>query len=67
MEKSMYGAVRLLLEYGGDPQPVSLVEGDTPLHAALKIGLDMDKGRLMFFHICRWMQQENCLSTMLQY
>ncbi len=44
MEKPDYGALDLLLVYGANPMQVTLQEGDTPLHAALTIGLAKDKG-----------------------
>lgn len=37
----------LLLTEGADPRGISLTEGDTPLHAALHIFLDVE-GRLLF-------------------
>lgn len=38
----------LLLTKGADPHGISLMEGDTPLHAALHIFLDIN-GRPLFF------------------
>lgn len=37
----------LLLTKGADPQGLSLTEGDTPLHAALRVFLDIN-GRPLF-------------------
>lgn len=39
----------LLLTKGADPHDISLTEGDTPLHAALHIFLDIN-GKLLFFN-----------------
>lgn len=41
----------LLLTKGADPRCISLTEGDTPLHAALHIFLDL-KGRPLFCKHC---------------
>ena len=38
----------LLLTKGADPRAISLTEGDTPLHAALHIFLEI-KGKPLFF------------------
>ncbi|KAG9475983.1 hypothetical protein GDO78_002841 [Eleutherodactylus coqui] len=50
LKKSDFALAYLLLTKGGDPQSVSVTEGDTPLHAAVSVALnnkDDDDGVLM--------------------
>ena len=44
--KPDYKAITSLLYFGAQPKKLTLAEGDTPLHAAILIGLEKDKGTL---------------------
>ena len=44
LKKPDYKAIRLLLHFGAHPSKLSLVQDDKPLHCAVIIGLEHDKG-----------------------
>ena len=44
--------VECLLELGVEPKLLTLEKGDTPLHAALTIALDKEKGQHVVFVVC---------------
>lgn len=44
VQHNEFHVVEKLIEIGADPQGLSLEPGDTPLHAALAVALDKEKG-----------------------
>ncbi|XP_064596809.1 TPR and ankyrin repeat-containing protein 1-like [Liolophura sinensis] len=44
LERKYFRIIPVLLQHGAQPKRVRLTHGDTPLHAALKVALELDKG-----------------------
>jgi len=51
IEGSQYNLLCKLFDKGASPEYLSLQEGDTPIHAALSIALDKDKGTLNIYYV----------------